>query len=98
MPFNLRKPFVRRQTDHPVIEETDSNAVPTGTAHDVDGKPIPNTELNETAISSGVDQLEKFKKSHKWDYNLDYDTIVRPARPHHFVNVNIASDTTTGSR
>lgn len=75
MPFNLRKPFIRRQTDNPVIEEAVPDATP---RYDVDGKTVPNTTLDESGISSSVDQLKKFKKTHKWDYNLDYDTIVCP--------------------
>lgn len=73
MPFNIRKPFVRRQTDQPVIEETGSATTP---QYDAEGKAIPTTNLDDTAISSSVDQLKKFKKTHKWDYNLDYETIV----------------------
>lgn len=73
MPFNLRKPFVRRTTDHPVIEQTSPDAAP---QYGADGKNIPDTTLDENTISSSVDQLKKFKKTHKWDYNLDYDTIV----------------------
>lgn len=73
MPFNLRKPFIRRQTDHPVIEQAGSDTAP---QYDADGKAVPNSTLDDSAISSGVDQLKKFKKTHKWDYNLDYDTIV----------------------
>lgn len=47
---------------------------------DVDGKSVPHTDnsgQDNAAISSSVDQLKKFKKTHQWDYNLDYDTIVR---------------------
>lgn len=83
MPFNIRKPFVRRTTDHPVIEQNvpgDANQV------DADGKPIPHTDnsgQDEVAISSSVDQLKKFKKTHQWDYNLDYDTIVCSSLPFH---------------
>lgn len=73
MPFNLRKPFVRRTTEHPVVEEVPLDTTP---QYGADGKTIPDTTLNENAISSSVDQLKKFKKTHKWDYNLDYDTIV----------------------
>lgn len=73
MPFNLRKPFVRRTTDHPVIEEGATDVTP---QYGADGKTVPDTTLDENAISSSVDQLKKFKKTHKWDYNLDYDTIV----------------------
>lgn len=74
MPFNIRKPFVRRTTDHPVIEQNVPDQV------DVDGKSVPHTDnsgQDNAAISSSVDQLKKFKKTHQWDYNLDYDTIVR---------------------
>lgn len=47
---------------------------------DADGKavpPIDSSGQDDGAISSSVDQLKKFKKTHQWDYNLDYDTIVR---------------------
>lgn len=74
MPFNIRKPFTRRTTDHPVIEQS----VPDNVGHvDGDGKTPPATNTDDGAISSSVDQLKKFKKTHQWDYNLDYDTIVR---------------------
>lgn len=73
MPFNIRKPFVRRQTDQPVIEEAGSHSTP---QYDADGKTASHAALDDGAITSGVDQLKKFKKTHKWDYNLDYDTIV----------------------
>lgn len=73
MPFNLRKPFVRRQTDNPVIEQTVADPP---TQYGEDGKTVPSATLDDGAISSGVDQLAKFKKTHKWDYNLDYETIV----------------------
>ena len=26
-------------------------------------------------VDQGVDQLKKFKKTHQWDYNLDYEQI-----------------------
>ncbi len=26
-------------------------------------------------VEAGVDQLKKFKNTHQWDYNLDYDQI-----------------------
>lgn len=71
MSFNIRKPFARRQTDHAVAEGDDAPR------HDTEGKTVPDTAFDEMAITTGVDQLEKFKKTHKWDYNLDYDTIVR---------------------
>lgn len=77
MPFNIRKPFVRRATDHPV---TEGNAPANVDQVDADGKTIPHTDSpaqEDAAIASGVDQLKKFKKTHQWDYNLDYDTIVR---------------------
>lgn len=78
MPFNIRKPFVRRTTDHPVIEQ---GAPDNLNQVDADGKAIPHTANSGhddgAAISSSVDQLKKFKKTHQWDYNLDYDTIVR---------------------
>ena len=77
MPFNIRKPFARRTTDHPVIEETVPDNV---NQVDADGKAFPhtgNSGPDDGAISSSVDQLKKFKKTHQWDYNLDYDTIVR---------------------
>lgn len=79
MPFNIRKPFVRRTTDHPVIEENVADNV---NQVDADGKSVPHTDNSghdNGAISSSVDQLKKFKKTHQWDYNLDYDTIVRCA-------------------
>lgn len=81
MPFNIRKPFARRTTDHPVIEETVPGSVD---QVDADGKAVPRTDnsiQDDGAIASGVDQLKKFKKTHKWDYNLDYDTIVRSQIP-----------------
>lgn len=76
MPFNIRKPFTRRTTDHPV---TEGNAPGNVDQVDADGKAIPHTDSgqDEAAVSSSVDQLKKFKKTHQWDYNLDYDTIVR---------------------
>lgn len=77
MPFNIRKPFARRTTDHPVIEENVPGNV---NQVDADGKAVPHTDnsaQDDGAISSSVDQLKKFKKTHQWDYNLDYDTIVR---------------------
>lgn len=77
MPFNIRKPFVRRTTNHPVIQEGVPDSVD---QVDADGKTAPQTDnpaVDEVAISSSVDQLKKFKKTHQWDYNLDYDTIVR---------------------
>lgn len=77
MPFNIRKPFVRRTTDHPVTERNSPDNV--GQV-DADGKTAPNIDnsaQDEAAVSSSVDQLKKFKKTHQWDYNLDYDTIVR---------------------
>lgn len=73
MSFNIRKPFARRQTDHAVTEEAVSETAP---PHDAEEKVNPDATFDGSAISSGVDQLEKFKKAHKWDYNLDYDTIV----------------------
>lgn len=81
MGFNIRKPFVRRTTDHPVVDDTGSDQ---GPQYDADGKAIPNTDRpieDEAAISSSVDQLKKFKKTHQWDYNLDYETIVRCSSP-----------------
>lgn len=74
MPFNIRKPFTRRTTDHPVIEQSAPDNVD---QVDADGKAIPRVDSDDGAIASGVDQLKKFKKTHQWDYNLDYDTIVR---------------------
>lgn len=77
MPFNIRKPFARRTTDHPVIEQNTPGNVD---QVDSEGKAIPHTNdsgPDDGAISSSVDQLKKFKKTHQWDYNLDYDTIVR---------------------
>lgn len=73
MPFNIRKPFARRQTDLAVIQEAGSG-MNAGAHHGMDEKGA--LTLDESAISSSVDQLKKFKKTHKWDYNLDYDTIV----------------------
>lgn len=77
MPFNLRKPFVRRQTDHGVVEDTGSDQ---GVQYDADGKAVPSTSTPagaDESISTSVDQLKKFKRTHQWDYNLDYETIVR---------------------
>ena len=79
MPFNIRKPFARRTTDHPV---TEGNVPDSVNEVDADGKTVPHTDIpadDEVAISSSVDQLKKFKKTHQWDYNLDYETIVRPS-------------------
>lgn len=85
MPFNLRKPFARRTTDHPVIEEETADTTP---HYGADGKTVPDNTLDENAISSSVDQLKKFKKTHKWDYNLDYDTIVWFMDSLHFQEFN----------
>lgn len=78
MVFNIRKPFARRNTDHPVTEDTGSYQ---GPQYDADGKAIPHDTnrqySDDGAITSSVDQLKKFKKTHQWDYNLDYETIVR---------------------
>ncbi|RDW75767.1 putative small oligopeptide opt family protein [Coleophoma crateriformis] len=48
---------------------------------DAQGKEIPSAHATATGISEGmdtttrIDQLQTFKKTHQWDYNLDYDDI-----------------------
>lgn len=72
--------FRNRKNDAVVSESA------TGPTFDSDGRAIPaatggadsdNAGDDNSAIASGVDQLQKFRATHQWDYNLDYDDIER---------------------
>jgi hypothetical protein len=41
----------------------------------MDSPPADDDIGQATSVDTGVEQLKKFKKTHQWDYNLDYDTI-----------------------
>lgn len=49
--------------------DSEGKAIPTATGHSTG---VDSDEIN---ISEGTDQLKKFKATHQWDYNLDYDAI-----------------------
>lgn len=74
MGFSVRKPFARRQTEQAAYEDDAGSS--SGPQYDSQGNVVSSAAENDEAISSSVSQLKKFKKTHQWDYNLDYETIV----------------------
>lgn len=58
----------RKRGDEPSVTEATPVETDTGRATGVENSESLNVEEN-------VDQLKKFKKTHQWDYNLDYDQI-----------------------
>lgn len=58
---------IRKKTDEAVVSET------TAEADAIDA--APTATGSDYVADSGIEELKKFRKTHQWDWNLDYDQI-----------------------